>query len=205
MTEGLLNLPPLKVTCTMTDCESNLHCFKFHSRKMKPSDKGNCRDCGIALVDWDRVHARDTSDIKHTFKELKREFIRHHFWHKTIDETADKHARRKGRVLLSAAATQRIRSSVAKAEPVRDGQQTPLSGNILYYAQHATACCCRTCMAYWHNVPKGRDLSETQVTYFTELVMRFVAERMPQLPDEPEKIPRRVNVRRNRSKAKNTK
>jgi len=203
VTESMIILPPLKVTCTTTDCEADLHCFKFHSRKMKPDDRGNCRECGIALVDWERVHARDALDIEHTFSELKREFIRHYFWHKKVDEKADKHARRKGQLRLQEAATQRLRSSVAKAEPIRDGQQTPMSGNILYYAQHATACCCRTCMEYWHNVPKGRELTESELKYFTELIMRFVSERMPKLPEEPEKIPRRSNVRRSRSKDKN--
>jgi Domain of unknown function (DUF4186) len=161
MSDGQLNLPPLKVTCTATDCEVDLHCFKFHSRKMKPSDRGNCRNCGISLVDWDRVHAKDADDIDHTFSELKHEFIRHHFWHKEIDEVADKHARRKGRLLLRTAADKRIRSSVGGAQPVRDGQQTPMGGNILYYAQHATACCCRTCIEYWHAIPKGRELTDS--------------------------------------------
>jgi hypothetical protein len=65
-----------------------------------------------------------------------------------------------------------------------------MSGNILYYAQHATACCCRTCMEYWHAVPKGRQLTDAEIDYFTDLLMQFVAERMPHLPDQPEKIPR---------------
>jgi hypothetical protein len=105
-------------------------------------------------------------------------------------------------VRLKEAATQRLHSSVAKAEPIRDGLQTPMSGNILYYAQHATACCCRSCMEYWHNVPKGRQLTESELSYFTELMMRFVAERMPKLAKEPESIPRRSNVRGSRAKAK---
>jgi hypothetical protein len=202
MNEILLTLPPLEVTCTTSDCEADLHCFKFHSKKMKPSDKGSCRACGITLIDWDRVHARDATDIEHTFSELKHEFIRHYFWHKTIDERADKHARRKGRILLAEAARQRLLSSVAKAEPVRDGFQTPKDGNILFYAQHATACCCRTCMAYWHNIPQGRALNDAEIRYFTELMMRFVAERMPRLRDDPERIPRGSSVHIHVSKVK---
>ena len=191
MNDGPLILPPLEVTCTTTDCEADLHCFKFHSRTMKPSDRGRCRTCGVALVDWSRVHARNSGDIDNTFEELKREFIRHYFWHKDIDDDAETHARRKGRMLLRTAAEKRIRSSVGSAQPFRDGQQTPKTGNVLYYAQHATACCCRTCMEYWHGVPKGRELTNAEVQYFTELVMRFVTDRMPRLPDEPEKIPRK--------------
>lgn len=187
-------LPPLKVTCTSANCKDALHCFKFHSRKMKPDDRGHCRYCDADLVDWGRVHARDTADIKHTFEALKHEFIRHHFWHIPIDEQAELHARRKGRINLRVAAEKRIVGSVGAAQPPRDGQQTPFSGNILYYAQHATACCCRTCMEYWHAIPKGRPLTAAEMGYFVELVMRFVGDRMPQLPDAPEQIPRRRRV-----------
>ena len=190
-TPATVTLSPLKVTCTSANCGDDLHCFKFHSRKMKPADRGHCRYCGADLVDWERVHARNTADIAHTFEALKHEFIRHHFWHKPIDENAELHARRKGRIDLRAAAEKRIASSVGDALPPRDGQQTPLSGNVLYYAQHATSCCCRTCMEYWHGIPKGRALTAAETRYFVDLVMRFVGDRMPQLLDAPEKIPRR--------------
>ncbi|MEJ0099377.1 MAG: DUF4186 family protein [Pseudomonadota bacterium] len=196
MNDGKMNLPPLKVTCIASDCDADLHCFKFHSRKMKSEDRGNCRSCGVGLINWERVHARNPKDIQHTFSQLKQEFIRHHFWHKEIDEAADKHARRKGKKLLRDAAERRIRSSVGNAQPVRDGQQTPMSGNILYYAQHATASCCRTCMEYWHDIPKGRQLLDSEVLYLSDLIMRFVGERMPRLREEPENIPRQSHVRR---------
>lgn len=194
-TSAVGTLPPLKVTCTSASCKDDLHCFKFHSRKMKAADRGHCRYCGADLVDWGRVHAQNTADITHTFEALRQEFIRHHFWHKPIDERAELHARRKGRINLRAAAEKRIASSVGSAQPPRDGQQTPMSGNVLFYAQHATACCCRTCIEYWHAIPKGRPLTSAELRYFVDLVMRFVGDRMPQLPDAPERIPprRRAN------------
>ncbi|WP_368563146.1 DUF4186 family protein [Pseudoxanthomonas sp. UTMC 1351] len=190
-----LQLEPLKVTCTMSDCEADLHCFKFYGRTMTPAEQGNCRKCGMSLVDWDRVHSRDFEDVNHTFSELRREYIRHHFWHKVIDEKADKHARRKGRLLLRTAAHNRVVKSIGAEQPVRDGQQTPMEGNVIYYAQHATACCCRTCVEYWHAIPKGRELTEQEIEYFADLIMRYISDRMPHLRDEPEKIPRgrRIN------------
>jgi hypothetical protein len=188
-------LAPLNVTCTSANCADDLHCFKFHSRKMKADERGHCRYCGADLVNWDRVHARDPSDTAHTFEALRQEFIRHHFWHKPIDERAELHARRKGRVNLREAAASRISSSVGHAMPARDGQQTPLSGNVLYYAQHATACCCRTCMEYWHAIPKGRELTAAEIQYFVDLIMRFVGDRMPHLLDAPERIPPRRRAR----------
>ena len=191
MTEELETLAPLKVTCTMASCEDDRHCFKFHSRQMKEDDRGTCRYCGVSLVDWTRVHARETSDIDNTLAALKHEFIRHHFWHVEIDEKADKHARRKGRVALKAAASTRVKNSVGAEAPNRDGQQTPFSGSVLFYAQHATACCCRSCIEYWHGIPKGRELEPQEIAYFTDLIMKYVQQRMPRLPDEPEKIPPR--------------
>ena len=184
-------LEPLKVTCTMADCADNLHCFKFHSRKMEEGERGTCRYCGASLVDWERIHSRDSADIEHTVESLKHEFIRHHFWHAAIDQKADEHARRKGRLALRVAARTRVLNSVGSASPSRDGQQTPFSGNVLYYAQHATACCCRSCIEYWHAIPRGQALDQAQIDYFADLIMTYVEQRMPKLPNEPEKIPRR--------------
>ncbi|XNM60750.1 DUF4186 family protein [Escherichia coli] len=37
------------------------------------------------------------------------------------------------------------------ALPVNDGKQTPMRGHPVFIAQHATATCCRGCVAKWHN------------------------------------------------------
>lgn len=188
------SLTPLRVRCTNSDCENGLHCFK-KTRRMAPDRVGGCRHCGVKLVDWDRVHRRDLSDVAFTFQALKYEWVRHHMWHKPIDDYARLRAHRKGKQALREAARKRIWSSVGKAEPFRDGRQTPFSGNVLYYAQHAVACCCRTCMEYWHGIPKHVALTEDQVDYFVELMMMFIDERMPELTEEGEIIPPRRQVR----------
>lgn len=183
-------LPPLKVKCTDSDCDRDLHCFKFLKRSMKEADRGSCRECGAKLVDWERVHERNGTDAQHTFDELQHEYIRHHFWHKAFDEKAMLHARRKGKTRLHEAARARVQTSVGPAQPFRDGQQTPMEGTVLYYAQHATASCCRTCIEYWHGIPKGRALTNEEVSYLTSLVVRYLERRLPDLPDDPERIPR---------------
>jgi hypothetical protein len=71
-------------------------------------------------------------------------------------------------------------------------------GNSIYYAQHATATCCRTCLEYWHDIPKGRALSEAEIGYCATLVDLFLASRLPDLGDMPIKVP----VRRRRSSLK---
>lgn len=168
---------------------------------MTEDERGQCRSCGAKLVDWKRIHRRELSDARFTFEALQYEMIRHHYWHVPIDQRAENHARRKGRIRLKEAIRKRILQSVGPAMHARDGRQTPLegSGNVIYYAQHAVACCCRTCMEYWHGIPKGVALTEGQVGYFSELVMMYVDARMPYLKDDPEKIPFIRNMAQDRN------
>lgn len=187
-----LELEPLKVTCTSTDCSNDLHCFRASNKKGKATEIGCCRECGVKLIDWERVHKKNASDVRYTFKALKHELIRHHFWHVEIDSKAINYARRKGISNLQIAVRSRLRSSVGKAKNPYDGRQTPMegSGNPIHYAQHATASCCRKCMEYWHGIPKSNDLAEEQVEYLANLVMLYLIERIPHLTKNGEHIPR---------------
>lgn len=180
-------LPPLKLSCIGSDCDSDLHCFR-ESRRIARQPTGTCRYCGANLVDWVRVRRLDLGDSAHTFQELRREWIRHRFWHAELDLKARNHALRKGKIGLRAAAERRIRSSVAVKTP-RDGRQTPWKANIIYYAQHATASCCRRCIEYWHGIPSTLTLGDEQIAYFTELCMRYIADRLPDLPDHGRHVP----------------
>jgi Domain of unknown function (DUF4186) len=184
---------PLKIKCTASDCDHDLHCFKS-TRKMAEADRGRCRACGADLVDWQRLSRREISDAKYTFRALKHEMIRNHFFLETIDDKAVAHARRKGRIKLGEAVRHRLERYLAPEAPVRDGFQTPFAGNAIYYAQHATACCCRTCLEYWHSIPKGRALTERELEYCEALINLFLRQRLPKLKDEPEKVPPRRHL-----------
>jgi hypothetical protein len=186
-----LGLEPLKITCTSTDCKNSLHCFRA-TREMKTANKaGACRDCGVELVDWSRVHERDSRDAAYTFAAMKFEMIRHKFWHVEIDQKAVNYARRKGYSGLEPAVRSRIRKSVGAPKPTRDGRQTPMegSGNVIHYAQHATASCCRKCIEYWHALPQGRALTEDEIGYLAELAMLYIRDRLPNLAADGEKVP----------------
>lgn len=183
-------LKPLGMKCTDADCDNELHCFKFKSRQMSEAERGHCRYCGANLINWDRVHQRNLYDAEFTLNSLRYEKARHHYWHKTIDLRAENHARRKGRLELKKAVRRRLHKAVGTAQPTYDGRQTPKEGNIIFYAQHALACCCRTCMQYWHSIPKGVELTDEQIEYFVELVMMYINERMPNLTEMGEDIPR---------------
>src|SRR2546422_1206979 len=112
MKEGL---KPLKISCTSSDCKNGLHSFQETRKMLAANQKGQCRSCGAELVDWNRVHKRDPADAAYTFAALKYELVRHHNWHKEIDQKAINHARRKGRAGMQEAAARRIQSSVGPA------------------------------------------------------------------------------------------
>lgn len=124
---------PLGITCTSSDCESGLHCFR-QTRKMRQANiRGVCRECDADLVDWERVRRHDLSDVAYTFKSMNFEMIRHHFWHAPIDKRGLNYALRKGRSGIREAIAKRIRKSVGSWQHPREGRQTPFTGNPIYY------------------------------------------------------------------------
>jgi uncharacterized heparinase superfamily protein len=185
MPDEARKLKPLKVTCTSTDCDNNLHCFRT-TRKMKAAGQsGHCRTCNAGLIDWGRVHQRDVSDAQHTFSALRLEMFRHHMWHVEISQRAVNYARRKGKLKLRSAAEKQLRRLIGHSNPPYDGRQTPretsATANIIHYAQHATASCCRKCLEYWHGIPQNQELTDEEVAYLTDLVMLYVEDRLPDL------------------------
>jgi hypothetical protein len=185
--EELSTLP--KAACKKADCAKNLHCFLQDKRDSKPVSGGKCRECGAELVTWSRVHQRRLQDAAYTFSMLRLEWIRHRFFHQPLTLRELNYAKRKGRSGMRDAAEKRVRDSVASENPFMDGAQTPWTGNILYYAQHATACCCRNCIAEWHGIPSGRGLNEDEIRYLTDLLCLYVNQRMPELTETGERIP----------------
>jgi hypothetical protein len=192
---------PLGIKCTSSDCDNGLHCFRQTRRLRRDNIRGICRECGANLVDWERVRRHDLSDVDYTFEALKYELIRHHFWHVPIERRAVNHAKRKGKSGIREASVRRIRVSVASPHHPRQGRQTPFSGNVLYYAQHAVVACCRACIEEWHDIPQDRDLTEEEVLYLAELVTLYVFHRLPDLTENGEKIPADQVERRSTAEA----
>ncbi|MFL6373154.1 MAG: DUF4186 domain-containing protein [Pyrinomonadaceae bacterium] len=67
-----------------------------------------------------------------------------------------------------------VTERLAPAHPANDGKQTPWRGHPTFTAQHATATCCRGCLAKWHKVEKGRALSQIEVEYAVEVISRWL-------------------------------
>ena len=64
---------------------------------------------------------------------------------------------------------------LAPAEPKNDGRQTPMRGHPVFIAQHATATCCRGCLAKWHYISPGKPLSNEQIEYLLSAIQRWLA------------------------------
>ena len=45
---------------------------------------------------------------------------------------------------------------------------------MCWTAQHATATCCRKCLAKWHQIPKGKELSAEQLDYLVAVIERWL-------------------------------
>ena len=98
----------------------------------------------------------------------------------------------RGWPVVRAQAEKILRERLAPAHPARDGRQTPMRGHVVFTAQHATATCCRGCLARWHDIPAGRALTEAELRYVTEMVMGFLTEQagdLTEFPVTPELFP----------------
>jgi len=69
-----------------------------------------------------------------------------------------------------------VEKRLAPAEPAHDGRQTPMRNHPVFIAQHATGTCCRGCLEKWHQIPKGRALTDREVQYIVA-VLRYWLER----------------------------
>jgi hypothetical protein len=171
----------LGIVCGRSECEQNLHCFRPPKRAR--DSFGSCQSCGIDLVNWNEMYIRDLTDAPHKFELLKKEWIRHFFFHLSITPRIRSYADKLGTTgLENLAHKQLAMGKMLQFNREWDWNQTKmLDGNIVHWARHAVACCCRRCMAYWHNVSLDATLSDVDIDYFVQLIMLYIDERMSDL------------------------
>lgn len=68
-----------------------------------------------------------------------------------------------------------IAERLAPAQPHNDGQQTPMRGHPVFVAQHATATCCRGCLAKWHGIAAGYPMTQPEQDFAVALIARWLA------------------------------
>mgnify|MGYP001587429315 CR=1 FL=1 len=169
-------------------CAQGRHSF-FRATQFNQAGYPRCRWCEADCVDWQLLHRRNNANLDSVIAELRKEYWRDSWFRRMIDQKARNHALRKGKILLREHAEKRLKSSVGPATPYRDGFQTPYKGNIVFYAQHAVAACCRNCIEVWHGIQKGKELADRDIVYLTDLVMKYVDTAMPELKEEGMRVP----------------
>ncbi len=85
----------------------------------------------------------------------------------------------RGLAIVLAHARDFIDKRLGPAEPANDGKQTPFRGHPVFVAQHATATCCRGCLAKWHAIPRGRPLEADETAHILAVVERWLRGQAP--------------------------
>jgi hypothetical protein len=116
-------------------------------------------------------------DLDEVFERLKESPFRRRF---RLRRREMEYLRRKGLPQVVAHAAQFIDERLAPAEPPNDGKQTPFANHPAFVAQHATATCCRGCLAKWHGIPKGRELSAEEKAHVVAAIERWLAGELAQ-------------------------
>lgn len=107
-----------------------------------------------------------------------------------LSEEDAAYIRRVGGEVIALHAAEFVRRRLAPSEPENDGRQTPMRGHPVFKAQHACACCCRSCLEKWYGIPKGRELSPEEQREIVQLLVQWVAEQPLPAQKTPDGGPR---------------
>jgi hypothetical protein len=110
-------------------------------------------------------------DLADLFERLGRSRFRSRF---RLRDDELRQLARLDRSRLAEQAAEIIRTRLAAAEPRNDGKQTPWRGHPVFVAQHATATCCRGCLAKWHGIAMGSELTTPEQDYVVSVLLRWI-------------------------------
>ena len=91
-----------------------------------------------------------------------------------LKEKDKEYIKQKGIDKIANHAYEFLRKRLAPAYIPNDGKQTPMRGHPVFIAQHATSTCCRNCLYKWYRIPKGRDLTEKEITLLITVIMAWI-------------------------------
>ena len=93
---------------------------------------------------------------------------------------------RKGPPAVLGHAAEFIEARLAPAAPAKDGKQTPMRGHPVFVAQHATASCCRSCLAKWHSIAAGHALTKAEKAHVLAVLERWLKAQPPVALEQPD-------------------
>jgi hypothetical protein len=110
-------------------------------------------------------------DLDELFDALARSAFRRQF---TLGPKERAYLVAKGRAMVMEHAETFVAQRLAPATPANDGKQTPFRGHPVFIAQHATATCCRGCLAKWHGIERGKPLTDEEQAHVVATIMRWL-------------------------------
>jgi hypothetical protein len=120
-------------------------------------------------------------DLDAVFEALAKSAFRRRF---ALGVREGRYLRERGMETVIAQAHELIAKRVAPATLANDGKQTPFRGHPVFIAQHATATCCRACLAKWHGIAANQALDDAQRQHIVDAIARWLrAQPLP--PDAP--------------------
>jgi hypothetical protein len=127
-----------------------------------------------------RAAGRLMQNIGHVLNRLSQSTFRQRF---RLGAKEQAYLRIKGRDAVREHARGFIATRLASAHPRNDGKQTPMRGHPIFIAQHATATCCRGCLAKWHGIAMGAALSEAAQAHVLAVIETWLDAAMPACAD----------------------
>ena len=125
-------------------------------------------------------------DVAVSYDEMKARFAASAFRSRFRLTRAERaYLAERGWAVLRAQAEKVVRERLAAAHPADDGRQTPMRGHPVFKAQHATATCCRRCLAKWHGIPADRPLTEAEIGYVSAMILGWLRDQAGNLAEFP--------------------
>ncbi|WP_244816258.1 DUF4186 domain-containing protein [Caballeronia sp. Lep1P3] len=110
-------------------------------------------------------------DLDAVFDALAKSAFRRRF---ALGAREARYMRERGVETVIAQAHELIARRLAPQAPLNDGKQTPFRGHPVFIAQHATATCCRSCLAKWHGIAAGRALDGAERQHVVDAIERWL-------------------------------
>lgn len=106
------------------------------------------------------------------FEKLAKSKFRSSFHLKDSDR---EYIRKKGMDTIRSHAIDFIKKNLSDVSKVNDGKQTPTRGHPVFIAQHATATCCRGCIAKWYGIEATHILTERESERILNVIMQWIS------------------------------
>lgn len=116
-----------------------------------------------------------TPDRNELFERLRKSDFRSRF-HLSAKDRA--YVNEKGLDTIRSHAQDLVAKRLSAENPEKDGKQTPMKGHPVFIAQHAAACCCRSCLEKWHNIPSGKVLTADEQSYIVDVLIDWIKAEM---------------------------